>query len=91
MPLSTRRQGLLKTLLVPAIDATNEALGRFAELTDELGFELIAVLIPSEIHLEPERWQMSLTSVAFDPADHAPSTPIWRQAGSVRSRQIDRG
>lgn len=61
--------------LRPAIDATDEALGRFTELSDELGFELIAVLIPSEIQLEPERWQMSLTSLALDPADYDPSTP----------------
>lgn len=61
--------------LRPAIDATDEALGRFTELSEELGFELIAVLIPSEIQLEPERWQMSLTSLDLDPADYDPSTP----------------
>ncbi len=58
-----------------AIDATDEALGRFAELSEEFGFELVAVLIPSEIQLEPERWQTSLASLGLDPADYDPSTP----------------
>ena len=58
-----------------AIDATDEALGGFVDLSEELGFNLVAVLIPSEIQLEPERWQTSLASLGLDPADYDPSTP----------------
>lgn len=61
--------------LRPAIDATDKALGRFADLSENLGFELFAVLIPSEIQLATDRWQASLTSLGLDPADYDPSTP----------------
>lgn len=58
-----------------AIDATDEALGGFVDLSEELGFNLVAVLIPSEIQLEPDRWHTSLTSLGLVPADYEPSTP----------------
>jgi len=61
--------------LRPAIDATDEALGRFVDWSWELGFELVAVLIPSEIQLEPDRWHSSLASLGLDPADYDSSTP----------------
>lgn len=61
--------------LKPAIDATDDAFGGFQDLSSELGFELFAVLIPSEIQLDPERWQGSLTRLGLDPAEYDPSTP----------------
>lgn len=61
--------------LKPAIDATDEALDGFGELSGELGFELVAVLIPSEIQLDPQRWQASLDRLGLDPDDYDPMTP----------------
>ncbi len=61
--------------LEPAIEATHEALGRFKDLSTDLDFDLVAVLIPSEIQLEPDRWHTSLTSLGLDPAEYDPSTP----------------
>lgn len=61
--------------LAPAITATDEALGRFTELTRELGIELVALLIPSEIQLEPDRWTSTLTGLGLDPVDYDPSVP----------------
>jgi hypothetical protein len=61
--------------LKPAIDATDEALEGFRELAREFGFELVAVLIPSEIQLDPERWQASLDRLDLDPDDYDPTTP----------------
>ena len=61
--------------LKPAIDATAQALGRFMDLSEELGFELVAVLIPSEIQLEPDRWHASVTGLGLDPAEYDPSIP----------------
>lgn len=59
----------------PAIDATDEALGRLVDLSEELGFELFAMLIPSEIQLDPDRWLSSLTGLGLAPTDYDPSTP----------------
>jgi hypothetical protein len=61
--------------LKPSIDATDEALGRFQDLSSQLGFELLAILIPSEIQLDPERWQGSLTRLGLDSTEYDPSTP----------------
>jgi hypothetical protein len=58
-----------------AIDATDEALARFAQLSDELGFELVALMIPSEIQLQPERWNSSLSSLGLDAAAYDPYVP----------------
>ena len=40
-----------------------------------MGFELVAVLIPSEIQLQSDRWHSSLTGLGLDPDDYDPSTP----------------
>ncbi len=61
--------------LAPAIAATDEALGRIAALAREGSFILQAMLIPSEIQLDPERWQAGLANLGLDPADYDPTVP----------------
>jgi len=61
--------------LKPSVDATDEALAGLRDLSSELGFELLAVLIPSEIQLDPKRWQGSLARLGLDPAAYDPTTP----------------
>ena len=67
--------------LKPAIDATDEALDGFGELARDHSFELVAMMIPSEIQLDPQRWQGSLNRLGLDPDDYDPATPtrIFRQ------------
>ncbi len=58
-----------------AIVATDEALGKLAAQAIERGFTLQAMLIPSEIQVDPERWQAGLASLGLDPAQYDPATP----------------
>ncbi len=61
--------------LKPAIDATDQALGRFVDLCGELGIEIVAVLMPSEVQIDPDRWHSSITGLGLDPAEYDPSVP----------------
>jgi hypothetical protein len=61
--------------LVPAIQATDRALGELAQLAEEHGFFLMSVLIPSEIQVDPDRWRVGLDSLDLDPGDYDPGAP----------------
>lgn len=61
--------------LRPATVATDEALGRLAAQARASGFTFQAMLIPSEIQVDPERWQAGLASLGLDPAQYDPATP----------------
>lgn len=61
--------------LAPAIAATDEALGRLVDLAETNGFDLVSVLIPSEIQVDPERWRGGLASLDLDPDEYNPGTP----------------
>lgn len=61
--------------LAPAIEATDAALGRLVDLARSESFRLISVLIPSEIQVDPERWEGGLASLGLDPDEYAPETP----------------
>ena len=64
-----------ETDLAPAIEATDEALGRLVSLADEYEFKLVAVLIPSEIQVDPDRWLGGLASLGLDGGDYDPEMP----------------
>jgi hypothetical protein len=61
--------------LHPAIEATDRALGELKLLGKESGFNVVAVLIPSEIQVDAERWQAGLASLSLDPRDYDPEVP----------------
>jgi len=61
--------------LGPAIEVTDVALGRLVAQAEQQEFHLLALLIPSEIQLDPDRWQQSLASLDLDPGDYDPETP----------------
>lgn len=63
------------TDLQSAIQATDEALAELKALAAEQGFSTIAVLIPSEVQVDPERWQRGLASLDLDPQDYDPEVP----------------
>jgi len=69
------------TDLADGVEATDRALEQLQSLSTEVGFEVFAVLIPSEIQVDPERWRSGLTSLALDPAAYDPEAPtrIFRQ------------
>jgi hypothetical protein len=61
--------------LAPAIEATDAALGRLVDLAEQQGFRLVSVLIPSEIQVDPERWQAGMVSLDLEPEKYDPQTP----------------
>jgi len=61
--------------LLPAIEATDQALGELVSLANEHVFEVVAVLIPSEIQVDPERWRSGLASLSLDSEDYDPEVP----------------
>jgi len=61
--------------LASAIAATDEALGVIAALAARNDFDLLAMLIPSEIQLDPDRWQAGLASLGLNPRDYDPDVP----------------
>ncbi|MEJ2086808.1 MAG: hypothetical protein P8Y44_14275, partial [Acidobacteriota bacterium] len=61
--------------LASAIAATDEALGVIVELAAKDDFHLLAMLIPSEIQLDQDRWQAGLASLGLDPRDYDPAVP----------------
>lgn len=61
--------------LEPAIEATNLALGALVSLGREHEFEVMAVLIPSELQVDPERWQAGLDSLGLEPESYDPTVP----------------
>lgn len=61
--------------LAPAIAASDEALGRLAERSRGAGFGLVALLIPSEVQLDPSRWRAALESLDLDQREHDPQVP----------------
>jgi hypothetical protein len=63
------------TDLRPAIDATDRALDELKALGAVHDFKVVAVLIPSEIQVDRERWQAGLASLSLDPAKYDPEVP----------------
>lgn len=61
--------------LVAAIEATDRALAKLAELADERELLLQAVLIPSEIQLDAQRWRAGLESLGLDAAAYDVEVP----------------
>ena len=62
-------------VLAPAIEATDAALGRLAERSRAGEFDLVALLIPSEVQLDPSRWTAALHRLGLDPGVHDPAVP----------------
>ena len=58
-----------------AIEATDRALGDLVALSFEHRFAVGAVLIPSEIQVDPERWRAGLASLGLDPREYDPQIP----------------
>lgn len=58
-----------------AIAATDQALGELVELGSEQGFVVLAVLIPSEVQVDPVRWSAGLRSLGLDHEDYDPQVP----------------
>jgi hypothetical protein len=65
----------LETEMAAAVVATDEALASLAALSAEHGFTLVAMLIPSEVQIDPERWQAGLASLELDPEVYDPAAP----------------
>ena len=63
------------TELQPAIQATDRALAELVTLGRERGFGVMAVLIPSEIQVDRERWRAGLASLGLDSEDYDPQVP----------------
>lgn len=63
------------TELLPAIEATDRALDELKSLGKERGFAVVAVLIPSEIQVDAERWRAGLASLSLDPREYDPGVP----------------
>jgi len=63
------------TELRPAIQATDQALGDLVSLAAERGFAVIAILIPSEIQVDPERWRSGLASLDLSSEEYDPQVP----------------
>lgn len=61
--------------LAPAIAATDRALAELAERSRGAGFTLVALLIPSELQLDDERWEGALAGLGLDPEAHDPAVP----------------
>lgn len=61
--------------LAPAIAATDEALGRLVTLAQQEGFDLVSILIPSEIQVDPDRWTGGIGSLGFKSDKYDPETP----------------
>ncbi len=64
-----------ETDLLAAIQATDQALGELVALSERYGFDLLAMLIPSEIQVDPERWRAGLASLDLDPEGYDPTVP----------------
>lgn len=65
----------VETEMASAIDATDEALSGLVAMAEENGFRLVAMLIPSEVQIDPERWQAGLASLDLDPGQYDPAAP----------------
>lgn len=61
--------------LEPAIRATDKALAELKALASGQSFATIGVLIPSEVQVDPVRWQGGLASLALDPNQYDPEAP----------------
>jgi hypothetical protein len=61
--------------LAPAIAATDASLGRLVALASASDVALLAMLIPSEIQLDPVRWQAGLANLSLDPQEYDPRMP----------------
>lgn len=74
--------------LAAATAATDEALGRLAELAGERGFRLAAMLIPGEVQVDAARWRASLETLGLDPATVDPAAPTRVFADLLAGRGI---
>ena len=61
--------------LGPAIEATDRALEELKTLGKVQGFSVVAVLIPSEIQVDGERWAAGLASLSLDAEEYDPEIP----------------
>lgn len=61
--------------LGPAIAATDRALAGLVEQTRASGIELVAMLIPSEVQVDPERWSAAVETLELDPDEYDPGIP----------------
>lgn len=75
----------VETEMAAAVAATDEALAGLATLSAEHGFTLVAMLIPSEVQIDPERWLAGLASLELDPEAFDPTAPT-----RVFQRLLDR-
>ena len=67
------------TDLGPAIEATDRALEELKALGKARDFSVVAVLIPSEIQVDGERWAAGLASLSLDAEEY---DPRFRRASS---------
>ena len=56
-------------------EATDRALGDLVAMAAEQEFTLVAMLIPSEIQIDPVRWQAGLEGLGLDPQEYEPQAP----------------
>ena len=61
--------------LAPAIEATDAALADLVSIANRDGFLLQALLIPSEIQIDPIRWQAGLANLGLDSSAYDPEVP----------------
>jgi hypothetical protein len=64
-----------------AVEVTEVSLAKLAELADRDGFELVALLVPSELQVDPERWRAALSVLGAEADDYDLELPgrIFRQ------------
>jgi lysophospholipase L1-like esterase len=78
----------VQTEMASAIEATDRALAGLAAMATESGFALGAVLIPSEIQIDPGRWQAGLAGLDLDPEQYDPAAPTQVFKGLLDRHQI---
>lgn len=76
--------------LRPAIEATDRALADLIAAVRASDAELVALLIPSEVQVDPERWAAAVETLELDPEAYDPAIPTRIFRGLLEAHGIAR-